>query len=106
MDEQTWTEEFLRGLRRDLRVEARRGSWAVDEVEVRAGALVTVLTEVATGRQYGRTIDLPTLRSQFSPDLPDLVSAGWFFTFFPPEGWDEAHVHAGVCWYAGQRPSD
>lgn len=102
--DETWAAEFLRGLRRDLRVEERHGVWVADEVAVRGKALVTVLTEVATGRRYGRAIELMTLRQQFSPDTPDIVSAGWFFTFFPPTGWDPKHVHDGVCWFAGQRP--
>lgn len=99
-----WATDFLRGLRRDLRVAAKDGTWSVDRVEVVDGSLVTVLTETAGGRRYGRIIGLDTLRAQFSPDLPDIVSAGWFFTFFPPGGWDDAHVHDGTCWFAGQHP--
>lgn len=102
--EPTWDDRFLAALRRDLRVEAKRGAWAVERADVVAGALVTVLVEVGTGRRYGRTVDLATLRGQFSPDGPDVVSAAWFFTLVPPIGWDESHVHDGVCWYAGQRP--
>ncbi len=103
-DEPTWDDRFLASLRRDLRVEARRGAWRVERAEVVAGAVVTVLTEVATGHRYGRTVDLHTLREQFSPSSPDVVSAAWFFTLFPPSGWDEGHVTDGVCWFAGQRP--
>ncbi len=103
-DDESWAADFVRGLSRDLRVEQRRGAWVADKVEVRDASLVTVLTEVATGRRYGRTIELATLRQQFSPDTPGIVSAGWFFTFFPPTGWDDAHVHDDVCWFAGQHP--
>lgn len=103
-DEPTWDDRFLASLRRDLRVEARRGAWTPQRAEVVDGSAVTVLVEVATGRRYGRTVDLRTLRGQFSPDAPDVVSAAWFFTLFPPTGWDDSHVHDGVCWFAGQQP--
>lgn len=103
-DQPTWDDRFLASLRRDLRVEAKRGAWTVDRADVVDGAAVTVLTEVATGRRYGRTVDLATLRGQFTPDAPDVVSAAWFFTLFPPSGWDESHVVDGTCWFAGQRP--
>lgn len=104
VDEPTWDDRFLASLRRDLRVEARRGAWTPQRAEVVDGSAVTVLVEVATGRRYGRTVDLRTLRGQFSPDAPDVVSAAWFFTLFPPTGWDDSHVHDGVCWFAGQQP--
>ena len=103
-DEPTWDAHFLTSLRRDLRVAAKRGAWAVERADVVEGAAITVLTELASGRRYGRTVDLHTLRAQFTPSAPDVVSAAWFFTLFPPSGWDESHVSDGICWFAGQRP--
>jgi hypothetical protein len=38
----------------------------------------------------------------FVPDTASSVADGWFYTIFPPDGWEEGNVIDGVSWSGGR----